>query len=61
MAGFTAMDSPDGPFQFHIENRELARRIRKANDNKRVITLQLDGDELDAALWGLENYRDMCK
>ena len=56
MAGFTALRSELGAFEFHIDNKNLAKRIRRANDNARVIVLQLDGDELDAALWGLENY-----
>jgi hypothetical protein len=44
-------------YEFHIDTPNVAEWIRAANDYGRVITLQLDGDELDAALWGLENYQ----
>ncbi len=57
MAGFTDNKVTGGDYQFHIDTPNVAQRIRQANNNRRVITLQLDGDELDAALWGLENYR----
>lgn len=58
MAGFTAFTKPPGrEYQFHIDTPNVAERIRQANNNARVIMMQLDGDELDAALWGLENYK----
>lgn len=41
---------------FHIDTPEVVSHIRTANGNRRVIMVQLDGDELDALLWGLENY-----
>jgi hypothetical protein len=56
MAGYTVNRVVGGNYQFHIGTKNVAERIRQANNNARVITLQLDGDELDAALWGLENY-----
>jgi len=56
MAGFTQNKDLAGEFQFHIGSG-IGKRIRRANNDARVITLQLDGDELDAALWGLENWR----
>lgn len=57
MAGFTKVKDTGGDFEFHIDTPKVASRIRNVNNNARVITLQLDGDELDAALWGLEHYR----
>jgi len=51
MAGFT------NKFQFHINTPGVGRLIRHANKMSNVITMQLDGDELDAALWGFENYK----
>ncbi len=56
MAGFTTNNVVERVFQFHTDTPNVAELIRQANNNSRVITLQLDGDELDAALWGLENY-----
>jgi hypothetical protein len=57
VAGFTANKITGGDYQFHIDTPNVADRIRHANNLARVIILQLDGDELDAALWGLENYK----
>lgn len=57
MAGYTDNKVLKNKFEFHIDTPRVAERIRNANGNARVITLQLDGDELDAALWGLENYK----
>ncbi len=58
MAGYTENKvNGGGTVQFHIDMPNVAEQIRKANIYDRVITLQLDGDELDAALWGLENYK----
>lgn len=57
MAGFTDNKLTGGTYQFHIDTPNVAERIRQANAKARVIDLQLDGDELDAALWGLENYK----
>ena len=57
MAGFTDNKVVGGDYQFHIDTPNVARRIREANNGSMVITLQLDCDELDAALWGLENYK----
>ncbi len=59
MAGFTSNLVVGGDFQFHTDTPNVAERIRQANNNRRVITLQLDGDELEAALWGLENYNEL--
>lgn len=55
MAGFTYNKLTGRDFEFHIDTPNVAEKIREANQS-RVITMQLDGDELDAALWGLENY-----
>lgn len=57
MAGYTGNSVVGGTYRFHIDTPNVAERIRHANNLARVITLQLDGDELDAALWGLENFR----
>jgi DNA-binding NarL/FixJ family response regulator len=57
MAGFTTNKVVGGDYQFHIDTQNVAERIRHASNLSPVITLQLDGDELDAALWGLENYQ----
>jgi len=57
MAGFTDNKMTGGKYQFHTDTPNVAKRILRANNMARVITLQLDGDELDAALWGLENYK----
>lgn len=62
MAGFTYNGSTHKEYQFHIGDSNIAHNIREANKRPtgkktHVITLQLDGDELDAALWGLENYQ----
>lgn len=56
MAGFTSNEVVGGDYCFHIDTPNVGERIRQANNMSRVITLQLDGDELDAALWGLANY-----
>lgn len=57
MAGFTENKITGGQYEFHIDTHNVAERIRAANNYARVITLQLDGDELDAALWGLLFYK----
>jgi len=57
MAGYTKNIVTHGLYEFHIDTINVGQRIREANNNARVITLQLDGDELDAALWGLDNYK----
>jgi hypothetical protein len=61
MAGFTTNHVEGGTYEFHIGDPEVAARIRGHNNHARVIRLQLDGDELDAALWGLENFEKMKK
>lgn len=60
MAGYV-LNTPDGygPREFHIDERDLTHEITALTvmRGQRVVTLQLDGDELDAALWGLDNYK----
>lgn len=56
MAGYTN-DFSGAECEFHIDSPDVAKIIRRANRRRQVVTLQLDGDELEAALWGLENYR----
>jgi len=43
--------------EFHIDTPDVDHRIRQAAKFSRVITIQLDGDELDAALWGIKNFQ----
>ncbi len=57
MAGYIIGSDAVSDYPFHMDLPNIASRIRAATENARVLTLQLDGDELDAALWGLENYR----
>jgi hypothetical protein len=57
MAGITDNLVTNETYTFHIDTPNVGERIRQANNNKRVIWLQLDGDELDAAIWGLEHYK----
>ena len=55
MAGYLLNSNES--YCFHIDTPNVANLILKnAQGSGRVITLQLDGDELAAALWGLENY-----
>lgn len=56
MAGYVLTNAGYAP-EFHIGAHDLSGWIRSTPGTGKVITLQLDGDELDAALWGLENYR----
>ncbi len=57
MAGFVISKALKYDYQFHIDTPNVAERIRQANKNARVILMQLDGDELEAAIWGLEHYK----
>lgn len=57
MAGYVLNHNQPGEAQFHIDTPNLADHIRHISLHPRVVTLQLDSDELEAALWGLENYR----
>lgn len=58
MAGFVNTDEVSGDsYQFHIDTPNVVERIRHASKYARVLTMQLDGDELDAALWGIANYK----
>lgn len=58
MAGYVISNNgSDSVREFHTDTPNVAAVIRDSAPHKRVITLQLDGDELDAALWGLTNYR----
>lgn len=43
-------------YQFHIGEDNLAQNLYEANRKMRVMVLQLDCDELEAALWGLEQW-----
>lgn len=56
MAGFVLQTTDGTEFSFHIGERDLKERVLEASKSKRVVKLQVDGDELEAALWGLENF-----
>lgn len=56
MAGFVVNAAvPGGHYEFHTDTHNVQQRIRDAA-GKRVVTLQLDGDELEAALWGIGHW-----
>jgi hypothetical protein len=58
MAGYVKIKTNEDTWTgFHIGDKDLAHKIRNASESRVVITLQLDCDELDAALWGFENYK----
>lgn len=57
MAGYVENKVSGGQYQFHIDTQNVAERIVQVSNKARVITMQLDGDELAAALWGFENYK----
>lgn len=50
-------DTDDGVFLFRVGELDLLKRVHQASKNALEITIKLNGDELDAALWGLENYK----
>jgi len=41
---------------FNIGQPDLIQRILTASPDRRVVMMQVDGDELAAVLWGLLNY-----
>jgi len=55
MAGFVTVD--DKEREFHINNSNSRSEWFKILGSKRVVTVQVDGDELDALIWGLAHYR----
>lgn len=57
MAGYVYNIIGDENDEFHVGDPDVSAKIRETNKNRRVLILQLDGDELDAALWGLDNYK----
>lgn len=49
-----------GETEFHINDRDVEAKLRQAiadRFNHRVVTFQVDGDELDAVIWGIANYK----
>ena len=57
MTGYVFNTPPGhGPREFHIEERDLTYSIRRVMRDEKVLYMQVDGDELDAVLWGLDNY-----
>lgn len=62
MAGFvTGAAAPGGYYEFHIDTPDVLGKIAKAAGGKRVVSFQLDGDELVAALWGFSHYKNRHK
>lgn len=58
MAGYLIDRDGYNKLQFNLHDPNLLSNIANANDSQRVMILQLDGDELAAALWGLKNYNN---
>lgn len=56
MAGYIYSLIHDENTEFHVGEPKIAEKINRLNGYRRMVTLQLDGDEMDAALWGLDNY-----
>lgn len=56
MAGYVKL-SEDNWLEFHIGAPRSASKWHQSLGNTRVITIQIDGDELDAVLFGLAVYR----
>ncbi len=57
MAGYVLNTNEGGNHPFHINEPDVSKKIRDISRDSRVVGFSLDGDELDAALWGLEHYR----
>ena len=59
MAGFVLNTNDDKLLDrsFHIGDPNVREDIMAVSSHPRVVSMQLDGDELEAALWGLENYK----
>lgn len=56
MAGFVTVDGVER--EFHIDNTTKSMaQIHKIMGFKKVVNIQVDGDELDAVLFGLAYYR----
>ncbi len=50
MAGSTGMHTVvRGHYEFFIDTPDVANKIRERNKNRKVVVLQLDGNELEAA------------
>lgn len=59
MAGYLLSASDEGGYVvvgFNCDEKNLSSKLRLANGNRRVMTIQVDCDDLDAVLWGLDNY-----
>ncbi len=61
MAGYADTGNSGGLFRFSIDTECLGDKLRAATKNTRVINFQVDGDELDAVLWGLQNFQKGTK
>ncbi len=61
MAGYTRLHPTDPWYIFRVGDPDLDKNIRETNQNVPDIILLLNNDELDAALWGLENYQKGTK
>lgn len=55
MAGFVTIDGKEQTF--HIDNSNNRSEWFKILGSRRVVTVQVDGDELDALIWGLAHFR----
>lgn len=56
MAGFVTVDGVDREFHIDGTSKSMAS-VHKMFGFKRVVNIQVDGDELDAVLFGLAFYR----
>lgn len=53
MAGYLMNAIDGGGIEFHIGHKDLRQELARANNHRRVMTLQLDGDELEVVLTAL--------
>jgi hypothetical protein len=56
MAGFVKLGDEEHEFHINPNSKSMAE-IHKMFGFKRVVTIQVDGDELDAVLFGLAHYK----
>lgn len=48
-----------GYYEFSTDRLGDAEEIRRSTGGMRVVTFQADGEELDAILWGIENWKQL--
>lgn len=57
MAGYVVVhEGCVEPTPFNVGDPDLVKKIHEVNNNRRYLCLQLDGDEMEAVLWGLEQW-----